>query len=239
MNKNNTENNAKVNVIAIDGPAGSGKSTIAKLLAKRLGLNYIDTGATYRAITLLALKNNVDLDNEKEILKLAKDAKIEIDSNPKDEQSYTKVILNGEDVTEEIRSNLVGSAVSIVSKLPGIRKFLVNFQRSLANKGASVLEGRDIGTVVFPNAVLKVFLTAKNEERVKRRLLQESKKNLDADFNKIKKEIETRDKIDSTRKDSPLKIAEDAIIIDSTNLTIEETFEKIKDIYLKKINSKN
>ncbi len=232
-------NSDKVNVIAIDGPAGSGKSTVAKLLAKRLGLNYIDTGATYRAITLLALKNNLNLEDEKSILDLASNAIIEIDSNPKDEQSYTTVKLNGQDVTNEIRSNEVGAAVSIVSKLTGVRKFLVDFQRKLACKGPSVLEGRDIGTVVFPNAILKIYLTANNEERIKRRKIQEEKKGNLVEYEKVKNEIETRDKIDSTRKDSPLKIAEDAIIIDNTNLSIEQTFQKIKQLYYEKLNLQN
>ncbi len=242
-NASNNSNNAalsfkeKVNVIAIDGPAGSGKSTIAKLLSKRLGLNYIDTGATYRTITLLALKNNLKLDDEKSILNLAKKSKIEIECKPLNEMDYTKVKLNGEDVTEEIRSSQVGKAVSIVSKLSGVRKFLVEFQRNLAKNGPSVLEGRDIGTVVFPNAILKIYLTAKNEERIKRRLIQQKEKGDIASIDKIKDEIETRDKIDSTREDSPLKIPEDAVVIDNTNLTIEETYQIIKKIYDERIQS--
>jgi cytidylate kinase len=231
--------NGRINVIAIDGPAGSGKSTIAKLLSLRLGLNYIDTGATYRAITLLAIENKIDPEDEEKILELAKIAKIEIDHSPKDAKDYTTVRLNGKDVTEEIRSPEVGTLVSVVSKLSGIRKFLVDFQRKIASLGPSVLEGRDIGSVVFPDAVLKIYLTADNSERVRRRQRQEKEKGKEVKTESIKKEIETRDSIDSSRKDSPLIIPEDAVVIDSTKLTIEETFKFIKELYHERLQSEN
>jgi cytidylate kinase len=145
MNKNRSNN-----TITIDGPAGSGKSTIAKILARDLDLKYIDTGAMYRAMTLIALKNDIDLEDEESILARAKNIKLEIDSKVSDESSYTKLRLDDVDVTDEIRSREVGAAVSIVSKLSGIRKYLVSIQRKLAGEGNAVLEGRDTGSVVCP-----------------------------------------------------------------------------------------
>ncbi|MBM3705744.1 MAG: (d)CMP kinase [Actinobacteria bacterium] len=231
----------RVNVIAIDGPAGSGKSTIAKMLAKRLGLNYIDTGATYRAVTLLALDNNIEPDDEKAVLKLLKGASIELECNPEDTDRYTMVILNGKDVTDRIRGAEVGKAVSVVSKLPGIRKYLVRLQRKLAENGkkASVLEGRDIGSVVFPDAILKVYLDADIDERVKRRQLQNISKGNPSSKTSVKNEITARDSIDSSRKDSPLLVPEGAVVIDSTDLSIENVFEKIRELYYEKIRTEN
>jgi cytidylate kinase len=239
MEKSKTKYKDKLNIITIDGPAGSGKSTVAKMLSRELGLKYIDTGAMYRALTLLALQNNIKPDNESFILKLAEKSKIELESNPKDESQYTIVKLNGKDVTNEIRSSRVGAAVSIVSKLSGVRKYLVRLQRELAGSGNAVLEGRDTGSVVFPNAILKVYLSAGIEQRVQRRELQNIQKGQKADVNDIKNEIISRDSIDSTRSDSPLTIPEDAVEIDNTNLTISETFEKIRDIYNERIRFKN
>jgi cytidylate kinase len=229
----------KNNIITIDGPAGSGKSTIAKLLSKELGFRYIDTGAMYRTITLLALENKISPEDEESILALARKSKIELEGNPKDENQYTIVKLNNRDVTVKIRSKEVGAAVSIVSKLSGIRKFLVKLQRKLAKEGRAVLEGRDTGSVVCPNAVLKVYLTASIYERVKRRKIQNMEKGNSINEKTIKNEIDSRDKIDSSRKDSPLIVPENAVIIDSTKLSIRQTFEKIKEIYYGRIHSKN
>jgi cytidylate kinase len=229
----------KLNIITIDGPAGSGKSTVAKMLSRELGLKYIDTGATYRTLTLLALQNSIEPDDEPSILKLAQKSKIELESNPKDESQYTIVRLNGKDVTDDIRSIRVGAAVSIVSKLSGIRKYLVSLQRELADSGGAVLEGRDTGSVVFPNALLKIYLCAGIEQRVRRRELQNIQNGQKVDAIDIKTEISTRDSIDSSRSDSPLIIPQDAIVIDNTNLTILETFEKIRDIYNERIRFKN
>ena len=148
------------NIITIDGPAGSGKSTVAKILAKELNFKYIDTGAMYRAITLLAMQNNIDYEDEKNILKLVKSVKLELDYNSVDERKYTTIKLDGIDVTDEIRSKEVGSAVSIVSRLSGVRKYSVILQRKIAHGGSAVLEGRDTGSVVCPNAILKIYLTA-------------------------------------------------------------------------------
>ena len=227
----------KSNIITIDGPAGSGKSTIAKLLSKELGFRYIDTGAMYRTLTLLAIENKIDIEDEKSILEVAKKSKIELESNPKDENQYTTVKLNNRDVTEKIRSREVGEAVSIVSKLSGVRKFLVSLQRELAKDGKAVLEGRDTGSVVCPDAVLKIYLTASEDERVRRRKIQNKEKGHSISEQAVKDEIVSRDIIDSTRKDSPLIIPENAVIIDSTNLSVKETFEKIKEIYYERIHS--
>ena len=219
------------NIITIDGPAGSGKSTIAKILARDLGLKYIDTGAMYRAMTLIALRNNIDLEDEGSILKKAKSIKLEIESKAADEASYTRLSLDGEDVTEEIRSPQVGAAVSIVSKLSGIRKYLVAIQRKLASEGKAVLEGRDTGSVVCPNALLKIFLTASISERVKRRKLQLDQKDQNMDESSIENEIKSRDTIDSSRQDSPLVLPEDGIEIDTSDMSIQEVANKIKQIY--------
>lgn len=219
------------NIITIDGPAGSGKSTIAKILARDLDLNYIDTGAMYRAITLIAIRNGIDLEDEAAILDKAREIKLEIESRARDERSYTGLTLDGEDVTEEIRSPEVGAAVSIVSKLSGVRKYLVAIQRKLAAEGRAVLEGRDTGSVVCPDALLKVYLTASISERVKRRKLQLEEKKQEMDTSSIKNEINSRDKIDSSRKDSPLIIPENGVEIDTSNMSISEVVDRIKELY--------
>jgi cytidylate kinase len=239
MEESKKNNLGKLDIITIDGPAGSGKSTVAKMLSRELGLKYIDTGATYRTLTLLALQNGIEPDDEPSILNLAQKSKIELESNPRDESQYTIVKLNGKDVSDDIRSSEVGAAVSIVSKLSGIRRYLVSLQRELADSGRAVLEGRDTGSVVFPNALLKIYLSAGIEQRVRRRELQNIQKGQNIDAKDIKTEISTRDLIDSSRSDSPLVIPQDAVEIDNTNLTIAETFEKIRDIYNERIRFKN
>lgn len=227
------------NIITIDGPAGSGKSTIAKILARELGFRYIDTGAMYRAITLIAIQNNIDYNDEKSILEIARKTDIELDDDSLDEKMYTKIKLDGVDITDEIRSSEVGAAVSIVSKLSGIRKYLVNLQRKFIERGDAVLEGRDTGSVVCPDAPLKIYLTASLLERIKRRDLQTRKKGQILKKDIIKKEITERDRIDSTRKDSPLIVPENGVIIDTTNLSIKEVVDKIKKLYYEKIDVKN
>lgn len=229
----------KDNIITIDGPAGSGKSTVAKLLSKNLGFKYIDTGAMYRTITLIAIENKIDLEDESSILKKAADINIELESNPENISQYTIVLLDNREITNEIRSDEVGAAVSIVSKLSGVRKLLVELQRKMAKNGRAVLEGRDTGSVVCPNAILKVFLTADIDERVRRRKNQNIEKGDNVDDKVIKNEIKSRDRIDSSRKDSPLIIPEDAVVIDTTDLSIQDTFEKIRDIYDERIQIKS
>ncbi len=227
------------NIITIDGPAGSGKSTIAKILAKELNLKYIDTGAMYRAITLLALQNKVDYEDEESLLELARNADLELDSKSVDADKYTTVRLNGKNVTNEIRSREVGSAVSIVSKLSGLRKYLVDLQKKFIESGNAILEGRDTGSVVCPDATLKIYLTASLNERVRRRVLQVKGQEQFSKRDLIKNEIINRDKIDSSRKNSPLIIPENAIVIDTSEMSIREVADRIKKLYLKKINVKN
>ena len=227
------------NIITIDGPAGSGKSTIAKRLAKEMNLVYIDTGAMYRALTLIALENNINLNDSKAILDAAKKVVLEFDKSVGDINQYTKVLLNGRDITMDIRSKKVGAAVSIVSKLPEVRKYLVKLQRDMALKKPCVLEGRDTGSVVCPVAVCKIFLTASINERVRRRQKQLIENSQPASKNEIKSEIENRDKIDSGREDSPLVIPESATVIDTSNMSVEDVFNSIKNDYNEKLNRSN
>lgn len=209
-------------IIAIDGPAGSGKSTTAKLLAKKLGYLYIDTGAMYRAVTLFAIKNNI-LNDENKIIELASELDIEL----KLEDGITKVFVNGKDVSEEIRSLEVNQNVSPVSKIEGVRKILVEKQKQIGKNGGVVMEGRDITTVVFPNADVKVFLTATIDERARRRALEFAQKGQEVDIEKVKQNILERDRIDSSRSVSPLTKSPDAIEVDTSNLTIEEQVDLI------------
>ncbi len=211
--------------IAVDGPAGSGKSTICDIVAERLNIIHIDTGSMYRAITYLALEKKIDLNDEKSY-GFVKDASIVYEEN--------KIFANGIDVTEQIRSLEVTKNVSKVSSFPSVRKHLVKLQRK-ASKGKNVImDGRDIGSVVLPNADLKIFLTANIEERAKRRMLELHAKGQDVDLLTMIEDIKIRDHKDSTRKVSPLIIPKDAIIVDSTNYSIEETVEVIIKEILKR-----
>ena len=205
-------------IVAIDGPAGSGKSTSAKLVAQKLGYVYIDSGAMYRAITYLAIKKKI-LDNEKAISKLANNSDIYLDYI----DGETRIKVNGEDITEGLRSIDVNQNVSEVSRIEEVRKALVEKQKAIGNQNRGlVMEGRDITTVVFPNADVKIFLTASIEQRAKRRAEEYEKKGVSVSLDEIKKNILERDKIDSTRKLSPLKKASDAIEIDTSKVSIEE-----------------
>lgn len=211
--------------IAVDGPAGSGKSTICDIVAERLNIIHIDTGSMYRAITYLALEKKIDLNDEKSY-GFVKDASIVYEEN--------KIFANGIDVTEQIRSLEVTKNVSKVSSFPSVRKHLVKLQRK-ASKGKNVImDGRDIGSVVLPNADLKIFLTANIEERAKRRMLELHAKGQDVDLLTMIEDIKIRDHKDSTRKVSPLIVPKDAIIVDSTNYSIEETVEAIIKEILKR-----
>lgn len=211
-------------IIAIDGPAGSGKSTVAKALAKRLGFLYVDTGAMYRAITLKAIKEKVSLVDEQGLVNVAERANIQLVM----QRNYLKVILDGKDVSRDIRRQALTEKVYLVARTKGVRAQMVKKQRSLA-KGANgaVLEGRDIGTVVFPNAKYKFYLDAKFKERIRRRFKELQLMGQKIDAEDIAKDIRSRDRSDLTREIAPLAKAKDAIYIDTTDLGIEEVTDRI------------
>ncbi|WP_442862157.1 (d)CMP kinase [Alkalibacterium sp. MB6] len=212
--------------IAIDGPASSGKSTVAKKIAKELGLIYVDTGAMYRALTYAALKNNVNIKNETELVNLLSGLVITFEWK-KDGQ---RVFLNDTEVTDEIRENNVTNTVSIVSAHKLVREEMVRRQQKMAENNGVVMDGRDIGTVVLPKSDLKVFLVASVKERAERRHKENKTRGVQSDLEQLKKDIADRDYKDSTRETSPLKQAEDAIRIDTTKLSIEEVVNEIKKL---------
>lgn len=218
-------------IIAIDGPAGTGKGTIADLLAKKLGYTYIDTGAMYRCITLKMLNNNIPLNDIEKINELLESTSIEF-MNISNKQH---VFLDDEDVTEDIRTPRVNEAVSPTSAIVEIRKKLVEMQRKLGENQNVIMEGRDITTVVFPNADVKIYLTASPEIRAKRRYDEMIKKGISITYEDTLKSITERDNIDMNKPVGALKIADDAIVIDSSNLTIDEVYEKIHEIILEKV----
>ena len=211
-------------IIAIDGPAGSGKSTVAKEVAKRLNLLYVDTGAMYRALTLKAIREEVGLDDENALVELARRVNIDLKTNSDFKLS---VALDGEDVSEEIRRSYVTTNVKYVARLARVRGEMVKLQRKAASSGGAVLEGRDIGTVVFPNADRKIYLDASVEERIKRRYNELKEKGHDITLDEIEKDVVTRDHTDKTREVAPLKKADDAVVIDTTDLTVAEVADKI------------
>lgn len=209
-------------VIAIDGVSGSGKSTLAKQLAGKLHFMYLDTGAMYRALTWKALRAGIDLHDGDQVTALAHKTHLTIRRS----DGGMRVFIDGVDVSDDIRKPDVADAVSIVSAHRGVREVMVKLQRQIAAQNDIVLEGRDVGTVVFPNADIKFYLDASVEERARRRLLELKEKGIAVTLDEVKKNIEERDRIDSTRDISPLKKAADAIVIDSTCLSIEEKTEK-------------
>ncbi len=216
-------NNKRI-VVAIDGPAGSGKSTIAKRLAARLGFLYIDTGAMYRTVGLWALRTGVPLDDMLRLEQLAREARIGLESNP------ARVWLNGEEVTGEIRTPDVSEAASRASAIPGVRRALVAKQRELGAVGSVVMEGRDIGTVVFPEADVKIYLDARPGVRAERRLKELREKGAALTAEETEREIALRDERDRGRADSPLRQAPDATVVDSSEMSIEEVEETILKI---------
>ncbi len=213
-------------IVAIDGPAGTGKGTITNLVAKKMNLINIDTGATYRCVALAVLKNNIQLNNEEEIIKIAKN----IDIDFKQTQNIQKVFLNGEEVTKEIRTPMVSSIVSQVSSIIEVRLQMVELQRKLAKGKDVIMEGRDITTYVFPNADVKIYMDADEEERAKRRFLENKEKGNNETYEEVLQAIRKRDKLDKEKKMGALKIAEDAIYVDTTNKTIQEVEEEILKI---------
>ena len=206
-------------VIAIDGPAGAGKSTIAKRLADTIGYTYIDSGAMYRTITLKALRENIPMKKKDMLISMAEQTDIEFHEN--------SIYLDGRAVNTEIREEDVNRNVSYIAAIPEIRKLLVDIQRKISMNKNVVMDGRDVGTVIFPNADLKFYITASVEERAERRYKELKQKGYEAEIKDIRSQIEKRDYIDSTRSDSPLKAASDAIIIDTTGKSIDEVLNEV------------
>ena len=212
----------KIN-IAIDGPSASGKSTIADIIAEKLNYTHLDTGAMYRAVAYECVNKNVSLEDEDTIVSLIKEMKLEMPADG-------RVILDGKDISEEIRTNEMSLAASDVSKLLGVRKALVAMQQNISKDGGYILDGRDIGTVVLTDAEVKIYMTASSEARAKRRYLQNLEKGIEGDYQQILEEIEKRDYQDTHRENSPLTKADDAIEIDTSDMTIEEVSEAVMTI---------
>ncbi len=208
--------------IAIDGPAGSGKSTISKKIARELNINYIDTGAMYRALTLKILKNNINISDKIELHRILQDTSIDFRDN--------HIFLDGEKVDEEIRDNQISTSVSDVAKIKEVREKLVEIQRNIASNKSVIMDGRDIGSFVLSDASHKFYITASIEERSNRRYKELKEKGYNEELDEIIKEIRERDRIDSTREHSPLVKCKDAIEIDTTNKTIDEVVSEILDI---------
>ncbi|HEU4861361.1 MAG TPA: (d)CMP kinase [Chitinophagaceae bacterium] len=225
---------AKKIIIAIDGWSSCGKSTLAKELAKELGYVYVDSGAMYRAITLYFLRNHVDWTDKTEVKKALKEISLEFVFNENSQQ--TEMHLNDENVEYVIRDLVVAEKVSDVAAIKEVRKFAVDQQQLMGKKKGVIMDGRDIGTVVFPKAELKIFLTADKAVRVERRFKELFEKNPNVTIEEIKANLEMRDYIDSNREESPLRKADDAILVDNTNLTAKETLQKVVKLAKKIIN---
>lgn len=220
--------------VAIDGPSGAGKSTVARSLAKRLGYDYVDTGAMYRSVALKVKEKSVSPNNERTIKQLALSLHIAFVTDG----GQTQVVCDGEDITEAIRKPEISRLASTISKQKGLREALVQMQREMGRGGGVILEGRDIGTVVFPDAEVKFYLDAESEERVRRRYDEMVEKGVMADFKETQEELMQRDHNDMHRDHSPLKKARDAVFIDSTDRTVEEVVEEMARVIKVKIESR-
>ncbi len=218
-------------VVAVDGPAGSGKGTVTKKIKEEMGLINLDTGATYRCVALAALRNNIKADDETNIVKLLDKLDIKIENEGKTDIVY----LNEEDVTSQIRSKEVTAIVPIVSSIIKVREKMVNVQRNMASGKNIIAEGRDIGTIVFPNADVKIYLDASEETRAKRRYKEYIEKGINTTYEEVLEAIKKRDYTDKNKKVGALKKAEDAVYIDTTNMSIDEVTERVKKIISKKM----
>ena len=217
-------------IIAIDGPAGSGKSTIGKLLAEYLDYLYFDTGVMYRAVTLAVINQGIDIENELRVSSIAKNVKIDLQTPTINDGRDCDILMEGQDVTWDIRSPEVDAKVSIVSAYPKVRHVLSEKQRQIGLQGRVVMMGRDIGTVVLPEADLKIYLEASLEERARRRYHERIQRREDVDYDSILAMLRERDRIDSTREFAPLKPADDSIVIDTDGLNIQQVFATIVEL---------
>jgi len=214
-------------IIAIDGPSGAGKSTLGKMLAKHLNLLYLDTGAMYRAVALAVLESGTDISDSSKVIEIAEDANIELSGEP----DSLHIFLNGTDVSGKIRTNEVGQAASIVSTISEVRRTLVRLQQQLGKRGTGcVLDGRDIGTVVFPDADIKFYLTASSEARANRRCEEDQERGIETTFEATLTEINERDRRDVTRADSPLAVADDAIVVDTSEMDTDQVFAHLVNV---------
>ena len=217
-------------VVGIDGPAGSGKGTVTKKVANKLGLTNIDTGITYRCVALQVLNKNISLEDKKNIIEIARNIKIDIDNTTNGDIVY----LDGKDVTKDIRSKEVTKIVSPVSSIKEVRFLMVDMQRKLAEGKNVIMEGRDICTYVFPNADVKIYLDASIEERAKRRFKENQEKGIAMSYEEVYESIRKRDENDKAKEIGALKLAEDSVVVDTTSLTIDEVVEKIIEIIKKR-----
>lgn len=217
--------------VAVDGPAGAGKSSISKIVAKKLGYLYIDTGAMYRSVTWAVLHNHIDVNNQKAVEALLPELELTMEAS----DDSCKVFISGQDVTDFIRTPQVNNAVSIVASYKGVRQYLVERQRLMAEAGGVILDGRDIGSVVLPNAELKIYLTASVEARAMRRFLEVKGTVNEQTLEDIKDSVMQRDDMDKNRKESPLIQVEDAVLVDSSEMTFDETVEHILHLVQERI----
>lgn len=213
-------------IVAIDGPAGSGKSTLAKMAAEQLGFIHIDTGALYRSVALATIEHGIDAADTEAVAQLCASLAIEFRAD----SGQNQIFLNGENVSAKIRTESVSKLASQVSSISGVRSALLSLQRSLGNQGGAVMEGRDIGTVIFPDAEVKIFLTASTEERAKRRLKELTARGESAELASVMSEMQVRDKNDSERAIAPLRKADDATELDTTGLTIDQVLQRIVNL---------
>ena len=223
--------NTKKIAIAIDGPAGAGKSSISKVVANELGYLYIDTGAMYRGVTWAVLDSNVDVNNQKDVEALLPSLDLTLEPTV----NACKVFVKGKDVTDLIRQQQINENVSTIASYKGVRKYLVERQQAMAAVGGVILDGRDIGSVVLPKAELKIYLTASVDARAKRRWLEVQGTSNEQSLEDIKKNVESRDEMDKNRDESPLVCVEDAIVVDSSNMTFDETVEHILHLVQERI----
>ena len=218
--------------IAIDGPSGAGKSSLAKKLAEAFRFIYVDTGAIYRTLGLAAYRRGIDRKDEKAVMELLPKIKIEMGYNQAGEQ---RMYLDGEDVSEQIRLPEISICASDVSSHQAVRTYLLDMQRDFARKNNVIMDGRDIGTVVLPDAELKIFLTASSEARARRRMLEQKNKGIEESFEDVLREIEYRDKQDSSRTAAPLKASEDALVVDTSDIDFEESFRRLAELVVTRL----